>query len=268
MASVRALRLIALFTAVVLLGTAVLAPAQSARADAGAPRWTSGDFWLYTDPTDQNSTLRVDVVGREQATTLLGGSYDTFHLRQAISAGSFSITQDLWVRESDLGVVRTSFTAFNTLTITTYDPPQTQANFPLSLNKAWSVTVEGAIKLGNFNPTRFNTTIAASVDAELDVAVPAGTFHSFSIRPAGGGAYTKLYYSDQVGYWSKQEQYNGGGTKTGEMVLSQYKYQWNTTFLAIIGAVIALIAVLVVAYLYRKRKKAVGLPGGPAAPPP
>ena len=44
----------------------------------------------------------------------------------------------------------------------------------------------------------------------------------------------------------------------GAMVLTGYHYQWNTTFLLIIGLVIALIAVVAVALIIRMRKRRAG----------
>jgi len=266
MHSTRTLRIVTLLAAVALLGVVVLAPARVAQADANAPRWTAGDFWVYTD-TQTGDTLRYDVVGRESATTLLNNVYDAWHIRQTTTSGSASVTVDAWVQESNLAIVKTSVTLLNILWITTYDPPQAQASFPLSMNKQWTVALNVSIKIGNGNPATFATTLSARVDAELDVSVPAGTFHSFSIR-SGTGAYAKMYYSDQVGGWSKQETYDSQDRRTGEQVLTSYRYQWNTTILAIIGALIALAAVIVVAFLWKKRKKAVGLPGGPVPPSP
>jgi hypothetical protein len=237
MHSPRPLRVVAALMTVAILGLAILAQAPRARADANAPRWT----------------------------TLLNAVYDTFHLRQTTTSGSISVTSDQWVREGDLGVVRSSVTILNVLVVTTYDPPQSQASFPLTTGKSWTVGLNVSIKLGNNNPTTFPSTFSARVDAELDVSVPTGTFHSFSVR-SGTGGYQKMYYSDQAGFWSKQESYNSQDVRTREKVLTEYRYQWNTTFLVLLGAIVALIAVVVVAFLWRKRKKAVGLPGGPVPP--
>ena len=108
------------------------------------------------------------------------------------------------------------------------------------------------------------------VEGESDVVVPAGTFHSFSIRGLGGGAYAKLYYSDQAGYWSKKETYNAQDQKTSEMDLRSYHYQWTTTFLLIVVGLIALAAIAVaVLVTVRRRRRARGPPGTyPPQPPP
>src|SRR3989442_8400706 len=94
MASRRALRLVAVFLAVGLLGVAFAATPGPAKADANAPRWSAGDYWIYADSSNPNSTLRIDVVARESVQTLLSNSYDAFHLRQTASAGSASFATD------------------------------------------------------------------------------------------------------------------------------------------------------------------------------
>ncbi len=266
MHSNRLLRLVVMFAVVALLGVTLMVPAQRARADANAPRWTAGDFWLYVDVNNANNSVREEVIGRESVQTLLGATYEAWHLRQTATAGSFSLSSDEWIRDADLGLVKTSVTIFTITTITTYDPPQTQASFPLFALKSWGVTVTVAVKVGGGNPTNFTSTLSYQVDGEMDVSVAAGKFHSFSIRTLGTGAYTKLYYSDSAGYWSKRETYNAANQKTGEMDLVQYRYQWNNWTLAAIGLVVGVIAILVLFYLYRKRRQAMGQLGGVAGP--
>src|SRR6266513_1234820 len=236
-------RILAAFVAIAILGVAFIVVPQGARADANAPTWTSGDFWVYTDASNPNHTLRVDVVGRENTRTLLGTTYDSFHTRETESTGSISVTTDKWVRTSDLGVVNSTVTVFNVVSITTFDPPQAQASFPLSAQKSWAVTLNVSIKIGGGQVFTASTSASAQVEGESDVVVPAGTFHSFSIRGLGGGAYAKLYYSDQAGYWSKKETYNAQDQKTSEMDLRSYHYQWTTTFLLIVVGLIALAAI-------------------------
>jgi len=263
-------RILAAFVAIAILGVAFIVVPQGARADANAPTWTSGDFWVYTDASNPNHTLRVDVVGRENTRTLLGTTYDSFHTRETESTGSISVTTDKWVRTSDLGVVNSTVTVFNVVSITTFDPPQAQASFPLSAQKSWAVTLNVSIKIGGGQVFTASTSASAQVEGESDVVVPAGTFHSFSIRGLGGGAYAKLYYSDQAGYWSKKETYNAQDQKTSEMDLRSYHYQWTTTFLLIVVGLIALAAIAVaVLVTVRRRRRARGPPGTyPPQPPP
>src|SRR6058998_2164768 len=116
----RDLRLAAMFLAVGLLGIAFAVAPQGARADANAPRWSAGDFWLYADASNANSTLRVDVVARESVQTLLGNTYEAFHIRETSSGGSVSFTTDSWVRDFDLGMVKASFTVPGLTTTTSF----------------------------------------------------------------------------------------------------------------------------------------------------
>src|SRR3989442_1225492 len=214
------------------------------------------------------ATVRSEIVARENVATLLGNVYDAFHFRDTRASGSFSVTTDSWIREADLGLVKISISAGSFTTNFTFDPPQAHASFPLVVGKNWTVQVKISTKIGNGNPFTVDARFAAQVDNELDVSVPAGTFRCDSVKEITTSTYTKFYFSEQTGYWAKQERYNAQNNSQGQMVLTSYHYQWNTTFIAIVGTVIALIAVVVVAYLWRKRKKAVGLPGGPVPPAP
>ena len=267
----RLVRALIVSLAVLFTLTAALVQIPSARAAANGPRWTAGDFWAYND-FDANGnlvgTVRSEIVARENVATLLGNVYDSFHFRDSGTNGSFTVTTDSWIRDADLGLVKVSFSAGSFTTSITFDPPQAHASFPLVVGKNWTVQLKISTKIGNGNPFTVDTRFAAQVDNELDVSVPAGTFRCDSVKEITTSTYTKFYFSEQTGYWTKQERYDAQNRTQGEMVLTSYHYQWNTTFIAIVGTVIALIAVVVVAYLWRKRKKAVGLPGGPAPPAP
>ena len=265
MHSNRALRIVVMFVAVALLALGFLVPAQRARADANAPNWSNGDFWLYVDSSNPNNTVRDEIVARENVQTLLGATYDAWHFRETTTAGSFAVTTDVWIRNADLGIVRSSVTAFGTTIITTYDPPQAQASFPLFSQKQWQDPLNVSVKVRNLNPTTSARIISYQVEGELDVSVPAGTFHSFVVRTLSTGAYAKLYYSDSPGYWTKRETWNGSN-RTGELVLAQYRYAWGGWVLAGIGALIGVIALVVIAYLWKKRKQSMGQLGGVAGP--
>src|SRR5438477_640529 len=164
-------RILAAFVAIAILGVAFIVVPQGARADANAPTWTSGDFWVYTDASNPNHTLRVDVVGRENTRTLLGTTYDSFHTRETESTGSISLTTDKWVRTSDLGVVNSTVTVFNVVSITTFDPPQPQASFPLSAQKSWTVTLNVSIKIGGGQVFTASTSASAQVEGESAAVV-------------------------------------------------------------------------------------------------
>jgi hypothetical protein len=259
-------RTLAALLIIAILGT-VCVVAQPARADAGAPRWTSGDFWLYVDASNPNHTRRFEVVARETTRTLRGTLYDAWHVKDTETSGSIAVVTDVWMRDENLGIVNRSVTIF-ALIITTFEPPQPEALFPLSVQKTWSINVNASVKFGNGGVNTALTTVSAQVDGEVDVTVAAGTFHSFVVRSLGGGSYTKFYYSDQAGYYSKRETYNAQDQKTEEMALSSYRYQWSTTFLLIIVGLVLLAAVVIAVVIVRRRRRAKPPEAPPPPPPP
>ena len=254
---------------IALLGGAFVLVPQGARADAGAPRWTAGDFWLYVDASNPNHTRRFEVVGMETTRTLRGSSYDAWHVKDSETTGSIAVVTDLWMRDSDLAVVNRSVTIF-VLIIRTYEPPQPEAVFPLSVQRTWTINVNVSLKIGNGGVSTTLTTASAQVDGELDVTVAAGTFHSFVIRSLGGGDYTKFYYSDSVGYYSRRENYNAQDQKTEQMDLSSHRYQWSTTFLLLVigGVALAAIAILAFVVIRRRRRSMPPVTYPPQQPPP
>ena len=268
MHSARLLRGTAALVAVLLTATVVL-QAPAARAAASAPRWTQGDYWQFVNQA--NDSVRVSVVAKEPV-ALVAGTYDTWHLTQALTSGALTITSDYWVRDADLGIAKAiTPTLFGTRT-DTYDPPMTQAEFPLSAGKEWSKQAYSETFLGSTRIATSTLTYTAKVEAETDVTVPAGTFHVFVIRTPAPSAnpttYTKLYYAESVGYWVKSEAYNTQDVVTSHMDLTAHSYQSGAmlTTVIILLVVIAIVAVLL--FLWLKRRQAVGKPGGPRGPSP
>lgn len=263
----RRVRTLAALLTLAILGTVFVVAPEPARADANAPRWTQGDFWLYVNTQNPDHTLRVEVVGRENTRTLLGTVYEAWHIKETDTNGSIGVTTDIWMTDNDLAVVNRSFT-FVVLWITTYEPPQAQARFPLFAQKQWTVAVNASVKIGNGGVNTAGESRSAQVEGEVDVTVPAGTFRSFVIRGLGAGGFTKWYYSDQAGYWSKRENYNAQDQRTQEMALSSHRYQWGTTFLLIIVGLVLLAAIAVVGFVVFRRRRRGASPGAPPPPPP
>src|SRR5687767_13869664 len=104
----RRLRTLTMLVVFSVIGTFFVVSPQSAKADANAPRWTTGDFWFYVETGDPNHTLRVEVVGRESIRTLRGATYDAWHVKETEITGSIGVTTDQWIRDSDLGIVNSS----------------------------------------------------------------------------------------------------------------------------------------------------------------
>ncbi len=249
-----------------LLTASVVIGAPSARAAASAPGWSIGDHWSYVSNDGQPSDIAV--VARENV-VLAGGTYDTFHTRWTVSSAT---TREEWVRMSDLGIAKTLTWPFGIETTTTYDPPTTQAAFPLNPGMlAWSGSSTFRVTVGSTQISQGTTQFSGSLVSESDLRVPAGTFHVYAVRsPAHGQIptqYTLSYYSDAVGYWVRQENYNPQDRMTGNISLTAYSYQTAAIGTALLVVVVVLVVVAVLVLLWWKRKQSVGRPGGPAGRP-
>ena len=268
MHSARLLRGTAALVALLLTATVVL-QVPTARAAANAPRWTQGDYWQFK--IQDSNPVRVSVVAKEPV-ALIAGTYDTWHLTQTLTVGALSITSDYWIREADLGIAKSiTPTLFGSRT-DTYDPPMTQAEFPLTAGKEWSKQSYTETFIGSVRIATSTLTYTAKVEAETDVTVPAGTFHVFVVRTptptATPTTYTKLYYAESVGYWVKHETYNTQDVVTSHMSLTAYSYQSGATLNTIIIALVVIAVVAVLLFLWMKRRQAVGKPGGVRGPSP
>lgn len=259
MHSPRLLRGLAALVALLFVATAAVAVLPTARAAANAPRWSAGDSWVYVD--QDNNLVRVDVIGKDP---VLG--FDTFRVTESATSGSITVTTNEWIRDTDIGLAQTSVSVFGTTSNTTYNPPESFADFPLSTGKSWSKSSDTQLIIGGRVVSTGTLSYSATVEAEFDQAVPAGTFHVFVIRMPTPFGYTKYYYSDSAGYWVKVETYNSQNTKTGERNLTSYRYQAGNLLTYVLIGVVAVIAVVVILALWAMRKRAVGRPGGPAPP--
>jgi hypothetical protein len=258
----RLVRGAALLVALLLTAT-VLLQTPTARAAANAPRWSQGDYWQFSDRNDQ--PIRYSVVAKDPV-ALTGGTYDTWHVTETLTSGSMSFTTDRWLRDTDIGTAKTSVSIGGVTSVETFDPPQSQAEFPLYIGKTWSQQSHTITTTGGFVSTG-TLTYSGSVEAEQDLTVPAGTFHVFVIRTPTASGYAKLYYSDSIGFWVKQENYNSRDVLTASQILTSYSYQSATLTNFTIIAIIAIIVVAVIFFLWWKRKQALGRPGGPKTAP-
>jgi len=259
------LRALAGIAAFVVVLSASLFATGAARADANRPRWTAGDYWVYSRTSD-NRTTRYDVVGPETVT--LSQAYAAFHLRKSVTMISGStnvtVTTDEWVREGDLAIVKSVAVVIATQTVT-FDPPLTQASFPLSAGKSW--TVQTAVHLvWGFIDTTVTLSGDASVLSEGPLTVPAGSFTAVAVRENGalnqlGGAHSVLYFSETSGNWVKRETYNANDQRTTEEVLTSYRCQ-SCFSLVLVIVVIAVLAAAAIVGLLVLRKR------GSRAPPP
>lgn len=259
MHSPRLVRGLATLVALVFVATAFVVLAPTARAAASAPRWSAGDSWLYADSS--GNPIRVDVIGKDPVSGV-----DTFRVDEAVTSGSVTVTTHYWIRDADIGTAKSSVLAGATPWNNTYDPPWSAADFPLSTTKTWTKTSERRFTIGGTTITTGTFQYSGTVEAEFDVTLAAGTFHAFVIKSPTALGYTKFYYSESAGYWVKLEYFNNNDVKTGERNLVSYRYQSANLITYLLVGVAAIIAVLVLLFLWRMRKRALGRPGGPAAP--
>ncbi len=244
--------------------------ARVVRADANAPRWSDGDFWVYLRTSDNRMT-RYDVVARE--TVSLSVPFNAVHLRKAVTTTSGSVnttvTSDEWTRDSDLGVVKTSV-VIGSAQVATYDPPLTQATFPLTTGKSWSVSSRFHLTWSFVNVT-VTITGDATVLSEGSTSVPAGTFTTLAVRENGAvnlfaGSYSIQYYSEAAGNWVKRESYNMNNQKTSEEVLTSYRCASCSGLALIVIAIVVLAAIAIVGLLHL-RARGRHTPPPPPMPP-
>ncbi len=260
------LRALAAIAAIAIALSAGLPAAGAARADANAARWSAGDYWVYVRTSD-NRTTRYDVVGPETVT--LTQAYTAVHLRKTVttvSGGvSTTVTTDEWVRDVDLGTVKSVAVIGATQTVT-FDPPLTQASFPLTAGKSWPVQTAVHVVWG-FIDTTVTVTGDASVLSEGSLAVPAGTFTAMAVRENGAlnqlaGAYSVQYYSEATGNWVKRETFNANNQRTSEEDLTSYRCQSCFSVVLVIVVIVLLAVAAVVGLLVIRRR------GGRAPPTP
>ena len=258
MHSPRLLRGLATFVALAFVASAFVVLAPTARAAASAPRWSAGDSWVYAD--SNGNPIRVDVIGKDPVSGV-----DTFRVDEAVTTGSLTVTTHFWIRDTDLGTAKNSVLVGGTPWNNTYDPPWSAADFPLSPGKTWTKTSQTRFTVGGTTISTGTFQYSGTVEAEFDVTLAAGTFHAFVIRSPTAFGYTKFYYSETAGYWVKIEYFNNNDVKTGERNLTSYRYQNANLLTYLLVGIAAIVAVLVLLFLWRMRKRAVGRPGGPAA---
>ena len=264
--------LAALAALAVVLSAAPLA-AGVARADANAPRWTGGDYWVYVRTSD-NRTTRYDVIGREAVT--LTQTFEAVHLRKSVTTSSggvsTTITSDEWTRDADLGLVK-SVVVIGASQVVTFDPPLAQAVFPLRAGKSWTVQSSFHLEWGPLNTT-VPVTGDGSVRSEAQLTVPAGVFTAFAVRENGAlnqltGAYAIQYYSEAAGNWVKRETYNANNQRTSEEVLTAFQCQSCSSLLLVVIVVAVLVAVAAGGLLYlRNRGRQAWPPQPPVSPQP
>jgi hypothetical protein len=270
----------------------ILSP--GAKAQGSAPTWSIGDYWEYSGSVDISGTM-YSVIVRLQVESKFTLSIDTSEYESfnctvslAVSSGgtSFTLTSYIYLRTSDLAMVKTYQSFMGFTSVDTYNPPQETFQFPLSDGQTWSSTSTHNSTSGGHT---YTTTITNdfSVSGSTSVTVPAGTFNTFTVTetPRGGGSPGKIYYSDSIGYAAKLNGSVMGLSLTlgMDLVLKSFKYQNAPAgslliiLIVVIVIVVVVVAILIAVMMSRQRRRGVYVqppnsaygqpPQGPYQPP-
>lgn len=176
----------------------------------------------------------------------------------------YSIESKRWQRKSDLAEVKNELEvsgsasmfgfsiSFYTFTETSFDPPYDRLEFPISIGEKWISTTTSTthyvtdIKAPFIDDIYEDNTSTSNILAHHEalhvenITVPAGTFETFvlwslSQSTAGSsdgestgyewGDYTLEYYSPELGYPIKIEQYNSNRELILSMELESYRHR-------------------------------------------
>ena len=263
------LRVVALAVAIAVSLAGVMPPA---RADAGKPEWSAGDYWVY-DVSGLNyllsgtGTLRMDVVGIDTA-NVAGVNYPSYRVRLQLNAsvGTFN-GGEAWYRVSDLALVKETFNVtvviifpITVITTISYDPPLAM-QWPITNGKTWSasatvITVTQVLPFGpGTNTGSVDTTF--TVQAAATVIVPAGSFETTPVRAQANG-YGVFYWSPQAGNYARRQEFGNNDAQISSRELTAYRYQGGG-FLGLPLVVWFLIVVVLIfiaaAFVLRSRRK-------------
>jgi len=276
---------------IVLGSFMILAP--GAKAQGNAPTWSTGDYWEYSG-SGKVSNITYSLIVRLQVTekitlTIDTSEYESFNCTVSIAVSSggapVTFTSYVYLRTSDLAMVKTYQSFFGFTSVDTYNLPQETFHFPLRNGQTWSSTSTHNMTTGGHT---YTTTVTNdySVSGPASVTVPAGTFNTLTVTatPRGGGTPGKIYYSDSIGYAAKL---NGSAlglamTLLTPLELKSFNYQGASIGLLLIIIIVIVIVVVIAAVLLavmRSRQRRRGVyaqppssaygrpPQGPYQPP-
>ena len=287
----------------IVVSSVTIAFATTARASTDKPVWTAGDFWRYdvTGPPPVpgypsiTGSFRIDVVGTEPV-TVGATSMETYHAKinettTYTSGGTTTTTLtllgDQWYRTTDFAEAKSSLSfSFGTGSFTetqTNDPPP-GLRWPLSEGAGWSSTYNATIVFvaGSLTQITVETLFASySVQADVSVAVPAGTFTATPVTEVSGLYQNVTFWSAAAGGWVKVGRFGPYGSEQ-HMDLAAYRHQGSgeaasgsfglPSFAWILVAVVGvLVAGILVAWKRRRRPQipqVVPPPGVPSEQPP
>jgi len=275
-----------LVVSMLVLGSFIIL-SPGAKAQGSAPTWSIGDYWEYSGSVDISGTMYSVIVRlqvEDKFTLAIDTSeYESFNctVSLAVSSGgtSFTLTSYIYLRTSDLAMVKTYQSSMGFTSVDTYNPPQETFQFPLSDGQTWSSTSTHNMTSGGHT---YTTTVTndLSVSGPTSVTVPAGTFNTFMVTetPRGGGSPGKIYYSDSIGYAAKLNGSVMGLSLTlgMDLDLKSFKYQSASMGSLLIILIIVIVLVIVIAAVLfavmrsRQRRRGVYVqpPSSPYGQPP
>jgi hypothetical protein len=254
-----------------LVLAAALGVAPRAAAAQNRPTWATGDTWTFQG-TEGTTTITMVFTVRERTTLTVGSvAYGAWHMLQTVTAtfgtATITVTIDQWIRDEDLGTVRT-YSSFVFNTTTTYSPPKPAALFPLAVGSQWSGNVTSTTELDSGPLPPVTEAYSGRVVDERGITTPAGTFQAAAVRsPATGNPYTVSWYSEAVGNAVRVEEYDDSGVLSSSMNLVSFRYQGSLGLLfLIVGGLVLLGVVAAVALLVLRRRRAPPAMAPPPAP--
>lgn len=177
-------------------------------SDAEIPEWIVGDSWNYHSSIEgslANFTIEVTEI---TAINVNGTDYEVYvaetTIELPIEQKIITSTIKNYILKDDLSTVKTELieTGPNEslrITVTTYDPPKKDYDFPLEVGKEWISHFFESIyeeELGYSNITR---QYKYKVVGEESITVEAGTFDCYKIEvDIGFGNPTITWYSPKV----------------------------------------------------------------------
>lgn len=174
------------------------------KAEAELPKWSVGDKWVYETYyyglTLETKTEIINITTINVNDT----NYEVYVAHSTSSAPWTASISDKYVLTENMATVKTvtiwGYAENKTETMTTYQPPKKDFDFPLSVGKNWTTTYtyfQNSESLGNFTKTEIKYYNVTGIET---ITVKAGTFECYVIEDTDkyGVVYTKTWYSPKV----------------------------------------------------------------------
>jgi hypothetical protein len=241
-------------------------------SDAELPEWEVGDKWSYETPYYGLTLEERREVTNITTINVNGTNYDVYVLQTTASSlpwGDF--TSYNYISISNMALVRTmviwSYGTNGTETITIYQPPLENFDFPLSVGKTWTSTYTSSQYDETTGYINWTETLYYQVTGTEKIKVKAGTFKCYVIEESNewGDISQRTWYSSEVKNSVKKEDI---GRITIEKQLTSYsikgmgdeeKFGIPTRFIIILIISIPIILILLINnVIVRKKRKEAG----------